>query len=100
MLGLGIKAVQAARAGYKANKARKKLTKAQKARAAKIKKANAKDRLKQDYKVKPKAKAKVKPTKTDKAILGGAAATSAAATGYAVKKDNARLAKKYKKKEK
>lgn len=98
MLGLGIKAVQAARAGYKANKARKKLTKAQKARAAKIKKANAKDRLKQDYKVKPKAK--VKPTKTDKAILGGAAATSAAATGYAVKKDNARLAKKYKKKEK
>ena len=98
MLSLGIKAVQAARAGYKANKARKKLTKAQKARAAKIKKANAKGRLKQDYKVKPKAK--VKPTKTDKAILGGAAATSAAATGYAVKKDNARLAKKYKKKEK
>ena len=98
MLGLGIKAVQAARAGYKANKARKKLSKAQKTRAAKIKKANAKDRLKQDYKVKPKAK--VKPTKTDKAILGGAAATSAAVTGYAVKKDNARLAKKYKKKEK
>ena len=98
MLSLGIKAVQAARAGYKANKARKKLTKAQKTRAAKIKKANAKGRLKQDYKVKPKAK--VKPTKTDKAILGGAAATSAAATGYAVKKDNARLAKKYKKKEK
>tara|TARA_R110000744_G_scaffold98228_3_gene189797 strand:- start:833 stop:1135 length:303 start_codon:yes stop_codon:yes gene_type:complete len=100
MLSLGIKAVQAARAGYKANKARKKLTKAQKARAAKIKKANDKDRLKQDYKVKAKPKAKVKPTKTDKAILGGAAATSAAATGYAVKKDNARLAKKYKKKEK
>ena len=83
---------------YKKAKKLKKLKKKQEERTAKINKANAKGRLKQDYKVKPKAK--VKPTKTDKAILGGAAATSAAATGYAVKKDNARLAKKYKKKEK
>lgn len=98
MLSLGIKAVQAARAGYKANKARKKLSKAQKARAAKIKKANAQNRPKQDYKKKPEVSRK--PTTKDKAIIGSAAATSAAATGYAVKKDNARLAEKYKKKEK
>lgn len=57
MLSLGIKAVQAARAGYKANKARKKLSKAQKTRAAKIKKANAKAKPKQDYKKKPAKKA-------------------------------------------
>ena len=92
MIALGIKM---AAKGAKAVNKYKKLKKAQDKRKARTQRG--KQTTKQDYKVKTKTKTKSKAK--DTAISSGLLAAGAGGAAYAVKKDNERLAKRYKKKD-
>lgn len=92
MIGLGIKVLAK---GAKAVNKYKKLKKAQDKRKGRTQKAT--QTTKQDYKVKPKVKPK--PKTKDTVIGSGLLAAGAGGAAYAVKKDNERLAKRYKKKD-